>query len=170
MKSALLVTAIALSGLLLFAQHNSQGNGDQEITGTVSCRACAPNGAQKLDLVCARTCLDKKGSDTAKPNGSTNTNSTANNATAGNKSDPDSRANNATGPVNPVPDPTDTKPVTPTKSTDDSINLIIIEDGDYHTVAVNNPEALKRYVAHRIAVTGYWIDKAHFHVTSVRII
>ncbi|HEX8815678.1 MAG TPA: hypothetical protein VF753_09270 [Terriglobales bacterium] len=166
MKSTLLIVAIALSSLLLFAQHNSQNsNGDQEVTGTVSCPACAPNGAQKLDLVCARTCLDKKGPTTASSNsGSTTHPGTTNN------SDPGTRPSNASEVPNPVADPTDTKPVSPNKPTDTSVNLIIIEDGDHRTVAVNNPEVLKRYVAHRIAVTGYWIDKAHFHVTSVRIL
>jgi hypothetical protein len=163
MNKVLQITAIALCSLFLFAQRNSQGNGDQEVTGTVSCPVCAPNGAQKLDLVCARACLSKKGPDSSK-------NNAANGPTAANSSEPGTRPSNASEVANPVPDPTDTKPITPSKSTDDSVNLIIIEDGDHRTVAVNNPEALKRYVAHRIAVTGYWIDKAHFHVTSVRIL
>jgi hypothetical protein len=163
MKSTLLIAAIALSALLVFAQRNSQGNGDQEVTGTVSCPACAPNGAQKLDLVCARTCLDKKGSTTTP-------NAAANNPAVPKDNSPDSRAANAAPLANSVPDPTDNKPINPSKPIDTSVNLIIIEDGDHRTVAVNNPELLKRYVAHRIAVTGYWIDKAHFHITSVRIL
>jgi hypothetical protein len=173
MRKILLITSVALWSLLLFAQHGGgggQNDKDQEVVGTVSCPACTPNGAQRLDLLCARTCLDKKGSGPTSNANSTGNGSGPDKTNGNNSKDPDSRPSNASSTANPVPDPTDTKPVTPSKPTDNSINLIIIEDGDYRSIAIDNPEAIKRYVAHRISVTGYWINKSHFHVVSVRIL
>jgi hypothetical protein len=174
MRKVLLTGAIVLSSLCLFAQHGGQNNNNQdnEVVGTVSCPVCTPNGAQKLDLLCARTCLDKKNSASGNNlNATGNGGSSSKTTSSGNSAnDPDSRPSNASSVPNAVPDPADNKGPNPPKATDNSINLIIIEDGDYRTIAIDNPEAIKRYVAHRISVTGYWINKSHFHVVSVRIL
>ena len=132
---------IILSLLFLLASAAAQ-NRDQEVVGTVTCPSCVAKSPRKIDLLCARACFSPKKTTDA-------TNSTT--------SQPGQ---------NPVTDITENTSTTPPKPANADVNLVIVTV-DHTTITVDNPEKLKSHLAHRVAVTGYWI-KGIFHVTSVR--
>lgn len=58
MKTSLLGAVIALAIALLLSGGVAQ-NVEWTLVGTVSCPVCVPKGTTRVDLDCARTCLDK---------------------------------------------------------------------------------------------------------------
>jgi len=148
MKKTLLSSAIAILIALLLSGGAAQNTG-QEVVGTVSCAACVAKGARKIDLACARACLTpKKSSDVTKSTSADAVKSTSADLTKNTNAD----LTSSTSP-------------TPPKNT--STDLVIITDGDYKTIPVDNPDKVKSHLAHRVVVTGYWV-KNGFHVVSVR--
>jgi hypothetical protein len=143
MKKVWLSTVTAISIALLISGGAAQSY-EQEVVGTVTCSPCVVKGSRRIDLDCARSCLaPKKSSDITK-----NTSPSA-----------DRTKNTNTG--------LDTTNTNSTQGT--NLNLVIITDGDYKTIAVDNPDKVKSHLAHRVAVVGYWV-KGSFHVISVRTI
>ena len=143
MTKILLSTAVALLAIFLLASAAAQTY-DQEFVGTVTCPPCIAKSPRRIDLSCARACFSpKKNPDTTKST----------------TSEPGQ---------SPVPDVTENTNPTPPKPADTDTPLVIITD-DYKTIPVDNPEKVKSHLAHRVAVTGYWI-KGSFHVTSVRTV
>jgi len=141
MKKVWLSIITAISIALLISGGAAQSY-EQEVVGTVTCSRCVVKGSRRIDLDCARSCLaPKKSSDITK-----STNASA-----------DVTKNTSTG--------LDSTNTNPTQSP--NLNLVIITDGDYKTIAVDNPDKVKSHLAHRVAVVGYWV-KGGFHVISVR--
>ena len=133
---------IFLSLLFLLASAEAQTY-DQEVVGTVTCPPCVAKTPRRVDLTCARACFSpKKDTDTTK-------------------------TTNSEPGQSPVADIAEGTNATPPKPANTDVNLVIVTD-DHTTITVDNPEKLKSHLAHRVAVTGYWITKGSFHIISVR--
>ena len=161
MKKTLLSSAIAILIALLITGGAAQ-NSEQTLVGTVSCPACVVKGSKRVDMACARTCLDTKTSATK----STDTKSALVDTAKGSLTDL-TKSTSADASKSASADSTKSASANPTKSA--STDLVIITDGDYKIIPLDNPDKVKSHLAHHISVTGYWAPGG-FRVVSVRIL
>ena len=163
MKKIPLSSAIAILVVCLLTGGMAQVS-EQTLTGIVTCQSCVVKGARRVDLACARTCLDKN-TGTAVAKSTDVTKNASGDIAKGSLTDLTSASGNAS--KSSGADSTKSASANPPKST--STDLVIIADGNYNTVPVDNPDKVKSHLAHHVAVTGYWL-RGVFHVISVRVL